>query len=177
VPTQLIVGLCSGVLGGASTAGGPPVVFYALARGWKRDKFRATLMVYFLILAVFAIAMFGARGMITKTVLTYVGVAIVPMFLASRVGIWLKQRTDEQRFRLVILLIVTLTGSIGLGKSSWQLFGKERVAPAIFESESSIVNPDDRSADPVLRNLVPQDPSGRRAAEDPAGADGARGDE
>lgn len=167
VSTQLLVGLLSGLLGGATTAGGPPVVFYALARGWKRDQFRSTLMVYFLCLALFSISLFLARGMITSTVLIYAGVALLPMFVATRIGVWLKQRTNETGFRTAILVIITVTGGVGVLKSGWELFGKDAAPFANNTYESAPPVSTDRSAIPVLRKALPSHSGGEGGPQSP----------
>ena len=116
IPVRLGVGLMSGVLGGAATAAGPPVVFYALARGWARDRFRATLLAYFLFLGITSICLYAAQGMVGRRTFEFVLAGALPMYLASRFGVWLKHRTDEARFRRAILCIVTGTGLLGIAE-------------------------------------------------------------
>lgn len=115
-PTRLVLGGCSGLLAAMCSAGGPPVVIYALARGWPKDRFRSSLMAYFMCLGVFVLLMYIGVGMYTKEALSLAASGLVPMSLAAVAGTWLKTRTNEKRFRSVVLWLLILVGVIGVSK-------------------------------------------------------------
>jgi len=123
--TRLGLGGVSGMLAGMSSAGGPPVVIYALAREWPKDRFRGSLMAYFLCLAVFVIAMYVVGGYFTAEAMGYAASGFVPMVLAAVLGSWLKTRTDEKRFRTLVLWLLILVGVIGVGNSLFLIVNGE----------------------------------------------------
>ncbi len=108
------LGLVSGWLNGCIGQSGPPVVFLALARGWSKDAFRGNLMAYFFILNIVSVAAYTQLRLITPTALLYGAAALVPAFLASLLGIWLKNRIDEKTFRTVALVTIICVGLVGL---------------------------------------------------------------
>ena len=114
--TEPFVGLLSGILGGSISSPGPPVVAYALARGWAKDVFRGSLLAYFLCLATAGALCYIACGMVTRRTLL-VSLAAMPLaFAASRLGVRLKRRIDEGTFRLTVLAIILLVSVCGLLK-------------------------------------------------------------
>jgi len=115
-PTRLILGGASGLLAAMSSAGGPPVVIYALARKWPKDRFRSSLMAYFMCLGVVVLLMYLGTGMYTKEALSFAASGFFPMAVAAVGGTWLKTRTDENRFRAVVLWLLILVGLIGVSK-------------------------------------------------------------
>lgn len=113
--TQSGIGLLSGFIGGAISESGPPVVLMGLSCGWEKDVFRGTLLAYFGILAVWASVSYAVLGMIDAEAVRLSAVATVPVLLCSFLGIMLKNRISEARFRGLILWVVVLVGLIGLG--------------------------------------------------------------
>ena len=114
--TEPLIGLLSGMLGGGISESGPPVVVYGLARGWPKDVFRSSLLAYFLCLSVMAALSYVAYGMVTGSMLLLSLAAFVPAFAASRLGVRLKQRINEQAFRLTVLATILTVSACGLLK-------------------------------------------------------------
>lgn len=114
--TEPAVGLLSGTLGGCISESGPPVVVYALSREWPKDRFRSSLLAYFLCLAVTAGVSYTAFGMVTGRVLTLAAAGLLPALAAGQLGVWLKRRIDERSFRLAVLVTVVAVGVAGLLK-------------------------------------------------------------
>ena len=114
--TEPLIGLLSGMLGGGISESGPPVVVYGLARGWPKDVFRSSLLAYFLCLSVMAALSYVAYGMVTGSMLLLSLAAFVPAFAASRLGVRLKQRINEQAFRLTVLATILAVSICGLLK-------------------------------------------------------------
>jgi uncharacterized membrane protein YfcA len=108
------LGLLSGWLGGCIAQSGPPVVFLALARGWHKDTFRGNLMAYFFVLSAAAVLAYAWLGRITPTALLYCAAALVPAFLMSLLGVWIKNRINDATFRTVVLVVIILVGVVGL---------------------------------------------------------------
>lgn len=51
-----VAGFCSGAIGSAFSAGGPPVIIYSTLTGWKKDEIKATLTGYFLFTSILTVA-------------------------------------------------------------------------------------------------------------------------
>jgi len=113
MPTETGVGLLSGLLGGAISESGPPVVIYGLARGWDKNAFRATLLTYFFFLCMMANLCYLCLGLFSMESVRNAGAGILPTIAATVAGIWVKNRVNEVIFRravLGIIIAVALTG-------------------------------------------------------------------
>lgn len=88
VPASGVAGLLGGVLSGAGSIGGPPVVAYLLAGPDPAATNRASFVYYFVFTQTAGIALFAANGLLTWTVLA-AAVALVPPMVA---GLWLGAR-------------------------------------------------------------------------------------
>ena len=116
----LAAGAASGVLNGAAGIGGPPaIVFYFATTGAAVS--RATLIAYFMIIDVWALAWAGATGVLSSGGWPLLVVAL-PFSLA---GIWLGNhlylRLDEARLRRLIWLLLAALGTLGIGSALLQL--------------------------------------------------------
>lgn len=111
---EIGIGALSGWLGGCISQGGPPMVFFALARGWAKDAFRCNLMAFFTLLHVVALGSYWHLGMMTKQSVSLALVAVIPGILASFAGLWLKNRVDETRFRTAVLVTILVVGTVAL---------------------------------------------------------------
>jgi hypothetical protein len=114
--TEPLVGLLSGILGGGISESGPPVVVYALARGWAKDAFRSSLLAYFLCLSAAGTLSYIAYGMVKGPMVLLAAAALVPAFAASRLGVRLKDRINERTFRLAVLATILVVSVCGLVK-------------------------------------------------------------
>ncbi len=112
-PIEVLLGLLSGWLGGCIAQSGPPVVFLALARGWAKEAFRANLMAYFFVLNLIGLLAYWRLHLLTQTSVTLSAAALLPALLMSALGLWIKDRVNEVRFRFIVLMIVILVGLAG----------------------------------------------------------------
>lgn len=100
---SLCVGAISGILRSATSMGGPPVALYLLGLGYKPRAFVATNAAYFLLGSVVSISALATAGQLTREVLTLVALCIPALFVGSWCGRWLRIRTPERTFRLLVL--------------------------------------------------------------------------
>ena len=112
----LAAGAASGVLNGAAGIGGPPaIVFYFATTGAAVS--RATLIAYFMIIDVWALAWAGASGVLSSKGWPLIVVAL-PFAL---VGIWLGHhlylRLDEARLRRLVWLLLAGLGAVGVASA------------------------------------------------------------
>ena len=108
------VGFVSGVLGGATSMGGPPVVLLGVNQGWRKESFRANLLAFFVVSNSSSLVNLSRAGALTSAALT-LDVLLVP---ATAVGIlagsWLFKRIDADRFRRLVVLLVIATGLLSV---------------------------------------------------------------
>jgi len=104
-------GFAAGILGAAYNANGPPVVFYGALRGWKPERFRATLQGYFLPTGAAVAVSQGIAGFWTKPVFwTYV-YSLPLVVLAIFIGSKFRRKIPEQKFNRVIYGLLLVVGA------------------------------------------------------------------
>jgi uncharacterized membrane protein YfcA len=103
-------GFLAGILGGAYNTNGPPIIIYAVFRGWTKDQFRASLQGFFLISNLLIIAGHGLSGLWTREILYYFLGSIPLVGLAVYLGGTIASRFTEQQFNKVIYTFLVLTG-------------------------------------------------------------------
>jgi uncharacterized protein len=108
---QLATGFVSGVVGGSTSMGGPPIVLYLLGRERKIAPFRATLLAFFLPGSVLQIAILAGVGRITGDVLLLVAAALPAVGLGLLAGAWLRRRVEAERFRAIVVAVLVLTSA------------------------------------------------------------------
>jgi len=102
-PLRQMVGAVSGLLTGATSMGGPPVVLYLTARGLAGKNLRATLAAFFFMGNLVALAVFTASGLLSMALAgqaLLLAAAVVPGSLAGRA---LTSRLNHQSFRMMVL--------------------------------------------------------------------------
>lgn len=105
-----LFGFLSGLLGGAFTTGGPPVVIYATLRRLPPEEFRATLQGWFTPLNVLVLSAHAAAGMWTPQVLELFGLALPGALAALWLGTRMKNVIPEHAFERTVYTILVLLG-------------------------------------------------------------------
>ena len=100
------IGFLSGLFGGSIGQPGPPIVIYGLSRRWGKDAFRATLITFFLFLSSISVISYITLGMFTRDNLLTAAVGVPSGFLASYVGILLKNKTKDTTYRYGVLIVI-----------------------------------------------------------------------
>jgi uncharacterized membrane protein YfcA len=117
------VGGVSGLLNGAFGVGGPPIALFFLSGDRRAAVSRASMMAYFLVIDVVALAAFGVGGFVDREVLVAVAVALP----ALAVGSWLGHRafhsSDAARFRVRVLWILVALALLTGARGAWELVG------------------------------------------------------
>ena len=57
-----MVGVVSGIINGATSMGGPPVVLFGVNQSWPKEQFRANLLGYFTVINTWTIALLLLSG-------------------------------------------------------------------------------------------------------------------
>ncbi|MBL8352622.1 MAG: sulfite exporter TauE/SafE family protein [Burkholderiaceae bacterium] len=118
----LAVGAASGLLNGAAGIGGPPaIVFYFASTGAAIS--RATLIAYFLVTDVYALAWAGGAGLLSQAGWPLIVVALPFSLLGITLGQALYRGLDEARLRRLIWTLLALLGALGVARAAWPLLG------------------------------------------------------
>jgi hypothetical protein len=108
---QLATGFVSGVVGGSTSMGGPPIVLYLLGREREVPAFRATLLAFFLPGSILQIALFAGVGRITDDVLLLVAAALPAVVAGLFAGGWLRGHVRPERFHAVVVAVLIATSA------------------------------------------------------------------
>lgn len=85
-PGTVATGVVSGVLKGATAAGGPPVIVFTLARPEGIAVARASMIVYFGLIDVFAAISLAGAGLLDRTSSTRLLFAVPAMLVGTTLG-------------------------------------------------------------------------------------------
>lgn len=111
------VGILSGILGGSTSMGGPPVVLFLANQDTPKESFRASLISYFFFASCFAVLLQAAAGMYTRQVAMQSAAFIPPLLFGTFCGVALAQHVPEQAFRRAVLIGVACMGVVLLVSS------------------------------------------------------------
>ena len=109
-----IVGMLSGVLNGATTIGGPPVILFYLATPAGVAVSRASLIAYFLATDLLAFGIALAQGLVTPETFYRGGLLVVPLTAGLVVGRRYFSRSSAEALRRKVLLLLTVLSGLGL---------------------------------------------------------------
>jgi uncharacterized membrane protein YfcA len=115
-----VVGLCSGVISGLASMGGPPVIVYLMARGYSAARVRATAIVYFMLTGCVSLVPMAARGMITRETLVWGAASLPVLFVGSWLGTLAFHRAHPRHHRLTALITLSALAIILIGRTVWQ---------------------------------------------------------
>jgi uncharacterized membrane protein YfcA len=105
-----LTGFLSGLLSGAYTVGGPPVIIYGNCRGWNPDEFKSNLQGFFLLNDGLAIIYHGVAGNLTHTVWNGFLWALPVLGLGLLVTSRLDRILDPRKFRKLVLILLVIMG-------------------------------------------------------------------
>lgn len=102
-PAGAIVGIVSGVLGGATSVYGPPITLFLLASGVPKNKWSASVGVTFTIASIPLLAGYILNGTITPAIAVVSSLACLPAFAGMWLGFKLQDAMAPETFRKVLL--------------------------------------------------------------------------
>jgi uncharacterized membrane protein YfcA len=105
-----LTGFLSGVLNGASSLSGPPVILMLSNEGVDKAAFRKTLATYFLVLNLFSIPMFAMSGVIDGLVIEHSLKLLPAMLIGTFTGVSIGNKIPESLFRKFSLLLIFIMG-------------------------------------------------------------------
>jgi uncharacterized protein len=106
-----LTGFLSGLLSGAYSVGGPPVIIYGNCRGWEPDEFKGNLQGFFLLNDGLAIINHAFAGNLTHKVWTGYLWALPFVALGLMAGAGLERWLNPQLFRKLVLILLVIMGA------------------------------------------------------------------
>lgn len=106
----VVVGFFAGTLGGLFGTAGPPVV--VLLKGYRLDKeaFRATLLLYFLLMSVLRGGSYLNAGILTLREITAALWLLPASMLGTMLGMIIHRRISERHFASAISVLLVILG-------------------------------------------------------------------
>lgn len=107
-----IAGFCTGVIGTAFGAGGPPTIIYTTLHGWEKDDIKATLSVFFFITGVFMAVAHAVTGLTTHAVLQNLSSTALFVLLGVLVGSFCYGKIKRETYLQLILSLLLVMGGM-----------------------------------------------------------------
>jgi uncharacterized protein len=107
-----LFGFAAGLLGGAYSMNGPPLVVYGSLRRWSPVQFRATLQGYFLPSSAMVVIGYWATGLATTRVGRLYMWSLPGVIIAVFLGRLLNRRIHPAHFRAFLYVALALIGCI-----------------------------------------------------------------
>jgi len=108
-------------MNGVAGLSGPPLVFLYLTRADSLSVGRATLIAFFFVTDAAALAFAWYGGIVQRETAT-MALMLIPFLLA---GVFIGERAfrgaSPERFRLVVLWLLILTGIVGSARALWPM--------------------------------------------------------
>jgi uncharacterized membrane protein YfcA len=109
--TDVVAGVCTGVLTTSTGTNGPPIVTVLHARGLDADAFRATATTVFLVLDLLAVLLFAGTGELGGGQVATAAVALPVVVAGGFLGYRARRLLSPAAFRRVVLLLLAATGA------------------------------------------------------------------
>lgn len=110
-------GFCTGFIGSAFSAGGPPAIIYTSHTGWSKDQIKATLTGFFLVSSIITVALQIMSGIITKEVFRWFTASAFSVFIGVFMGSRMYGSISSEAYLRFIPLILIILGAIMIASS------------------------------------------------------------
>lgn len=105
-----IILFLGGCVHGAFTSGGPIVTIYATEAIPKKNNFRATLCMLWIVLNSIIIIQTAANNQITPEVIKLLGITIPFLIAGAILGNWAHHKIKDTYFSKIVFIVLLLTG-------------------------------------------------------------------
>jgi hypothetical protein len=105
-------GFCTGFIGSAFSAGGPPAIIYTSLTGWSKDQIKATLTGFFFISSILTAALQLTSGLITEDVLKYFTASALSVLIGVYAGSRMYSRISSQAYLRIMLIMLIILEAI-----------------------------------------------------------------
>ncbi len=106
--TGLPIGILSGMLSGAFSSGGPPVVAYVYSKSWSKEQIIAMLQLIFTVGAVLRTAVMLQGGFFTTPVVHIAIGAALPVMVTTLVGTRVLKKVPTEQMRTGVFMFIGL---------------------------------------------------------------------
>lgn len=103
-------GFVAGLMGGAVTATGPPIVLYSTTQEWAPEQRRATMQGFFLPNGILVLVSHFIAGLWTPEVVRTYVLTIPVCLCALTVGGWVARRLSPSRFESLTFMVLLAAG-------------------------------------------------------------------
>lgn len=112
--SYIIAGILSGILNGAVSLSGPPVVVLLANDDKNKNEFRASLTFLFVILNIVTIALYQKNGLFENPELIKMVYLLPVMIIGTYIGIHLGNKIDDVKFKKLVLILLLIMGIVNL---------------------------------------------------------------
>lgn len=109
--SQGMAGFLSGVLNGAISMSGPPIVIFFANEGYDKRSLKANMALQSLITNIITIFTFMYSGLINTPVINISGLCIGALLVGTFSGVLLSRKIEENVFRKFVLIFLVVMGS------------------------------------------------------------------
>ena len=106
----ILAGFCSGAIGAAFSAGGPPTIIYTTLTNWKKDEIKATLTGFFAFNSVCIVLVHAFSGITTPAVLTLFAYTAPTVLLGTVLGAWASSSLGRGDYVRLIFFFLVIMG-------------------------------------------------------------------
>lgn len=105
-------GFCTGFIGSAFSAGGPPAIIYTSLTGWTKDQIKATLTGFFFISSILTALLQITSGLVTEEVFKYFTASALSVLIGVYAGSRMYSRISSQAYLRIMLIMLIILGAI-----------------------------------------------------------------
>ena len=110
---DFLIGALSGAVGGLFGAGSAVIIAFWLDRaGLKKDEFRGTLVLIYLVGNIASIAVYAAAGLYTLELLEFTVLMLPVFFIALSLGNKIYPRISEKNFKKIVGILLAAIGAL-----------------------------------------------------------------
>jgi uncharacterized membrane protein YfcA len=107
-----VTGLCTGFIGSAFSAGGPPAIIYTSLTNWSKNQIKATLTGFFLLASLVTAVVHAAGGLTNEIVIKYFLASFFFVLAGVFAGSQLYSRISRREYIKFILCTLIVLGAI-----------------------------------------------------------------
>jgi uncharacterized membrane protein YfcA len=116
----LLAGFFSGILNTSTSLSGPPVAILLLTQKREKKDFRKTLAIFFLLMNLVSVLLFIFNKIFTERGVILGFLSIPFVLIGGYLGDRVSNRISQKKFKILILILIFLTGLYGIYSSFLQ---------------------------------------------------------